>query len=131
MLRAIFGNSNRSGHLRMSLCLSLALAGAGVAWLSPWVLVASIACWVQELWATADRDLEEKRRHKSWYWLPFGWLVSHRSWVSHGLVWGTVIRLAYGLWPVLLGLYLVAPPLALAWVFGALVNDLGHLALDL
>ena len=54
-----------------------------------------------------------------------------------GFFLGSIVD-RYRKWAVLamssllsLGLYLVAPPLALAWVFGALVNDLGHLALDL
>ena len=129
-LRTLFGNSNRTGHLRMSMALTVVIITLGLAWGNPWFWVAGLGCWVQEQWATADRDLEENRRRKSWYWLPFGALVSHRSWISHGFVWGTIIRLIYGLWPVLLGLWVIHPYAALSWSLGAFVNDLGHLALD-
>lgn len=129
-LRTLFGNSNRTGHLRMSMALSVLMGTFALGHGQPLLGVAAVGCWVQEQWATADRDLEENRRRRSWYWLPFGALVSHRSWISHGLVWGTIIRLAYGLWPVLLGLWIIDPVLVVAWSLGAFINDLGHLALD-
>lgn len=131
MLRLIFGNSNRSGHLRLSLALSVGLAVFGAASGSGWVMVAAVACYVQESWATADRDIEERRRRKSWYWLPYAYALKHRSPLSHGLGVGTAVRLAYGLWPVLLLLAALSPSLLAAWIVGALINDLGHLALDL
>ena len=54
-----------------------------------------------------------------------------RGLLSHGLLIGTVVRLAYGWWWLLVPLWMVSPPLFWAWCGGALVNDLGHLALDL
>lgn len=31
----------------------------------------------------------------AWYWLPYAWLVPHRSWISHKPVIGTAIRVSY------------------------------------
>jgi uncharacterized metal-binding protein len=93
--------------------------------------MAGVACYAQELFASADRDIEEKRKRPCWYWLLYGRSVKHRGWASHGLVVGTAIRLAYGWWWWLVPLWGFSPPLAMAWCGGALLNDLGHLALDL
>ena len=30
-----------------------------------------------------------------WYWLPYAWLVPHRSWISHKPIIGTAIRVSY------------------------------------
>jgi len=145
-LRRIFGGSDRRHHLAMSCALSMPLAAltytnpgvsiAGVFLQMPhdWLwLVASLGCYGQELWATADRDVEPSRKGGlgHLYWLPYGHAIPHRNRLSHGLVIGTVIRLAYGWWPLLPVLWVVYPPLMVAWCVGAFVNDLGHLALDL
>lgn len=45
--------------------------------------------------------------------------------------WGTAVRLIYGWWWWLALLWLVSPAALAAWCVGALINDLGHLALDL
>jgi len=36
-----------------------------------------------------------------WFWWPYAWLVPHRSWISHKPLVGTVIRVAYLLFPLL------------------------------
>jgi uncharacterized metal-binding protein len=82
-----------------------------------------------EGWATADRDIEERRKHPSWYWLPYGRMVRHRSRWSHGPL-GTLVRLAYGWWWLLWPLCSIAPEMAGAFVLGCVVNDAGHLLLD-
>lgn len=151
-LRLIFGGSNRPHHLRMSAFLTAFLATtafspraydwAAAQFMSHGFLLshgtyfslmatAAIACYLQELWATADRDVEERRKPPTWYWLPYGLAVQHRAWASHGPLIGTAIRLAYGWWPLLLLMAHGAPLLLVAWCVGALANDLGHLALDL
>jgi uncharacterized metal-binding protein len=103
-------------------------------------LVSAAFCVAHELWATADRDLEPSRKCglAHLYWLPYGYLVGHRSALSHGPVIGTAIRLAYGwgwlLWPLWQwadGGSGMAAGVLLAIVVGALVNDAAHLLLDL
>jgi uncharacterized metal-binding protein len=133
-LRALYGGTNRPNHLRLSLHLALVSTAWGIYhYPSDWPLwlMSGVACYAQELWATADRDLEENRKRPCWYWLPYGRKVRHRGWASHGLVVGTVIRLSYGWWWWLVPLWGFSPPLAMAWCGGALLNDMGHLALDL
>jgi len=133
-LRKLYGGTNRPQHLRLSRHLALAILGGG---LFHWphhadlVIAAAVACICMEGWASSDRDLEENRKPPSWYWLPYGRMVKHRSLWSHGLLIGTVVRLIYGWWWLLVPLWMASPPLFWAWCGGALVNDLGHLALDL
>jgi uncharacterized metal-binding protein len=135
MIRIIFGGSNRSGHLRMSNFAAI-FAAAGMAYYTqsfPLAAICAIACLFQERWASADRDLEEKRKGSlgHWYWLPYGKLVRHRAIWSHGLIVGTVIRLLYGYWGIPFMLLWLVPPVGMAWCIGALANDVGHLLLDL
>jgi uncharacterized metal-binding protein len=143
-LRWLYGGSNRLHHLRLSSTLSGALATlaplnpgielGGYWWQFPhgglW-LAAAIACYSQEWWATADRDIEPSRSWwwGHWYWLPFGG-IRHRNRLSHGLIVGTGIRLVYGWWWFLPVLWLLSPWAAVAWCLGALVNDVGHIFLD-
>jgi hypothetical protein len=141
-IRRPFGGSDRPHHLMMSkycvvpsaVAASLIGQHMGVDSLTGFVMAlgASWACLAQEDWASADRDEEEKRKpgNGHYYWLPFGVLVSHRSWISHGLVWGTAIRLTYGFVGLPWVLLVIVPPLGIAWIVGAFVNDAGHLLLD-
>jgi uncharacterized metal-binding protein len=94
---------------------------------------AAVGCYLHEAFATADRDVEPSRKWwwGHWYWLPYGHMVGHRGWASHGLLIGTAIRLAYGWWWLLWGLWLLLPALAVAWCVGALANDVFHILLDL
>ena len=150
-LRWLYGGSNRRHHLRMS-----ASCAGGLAYLSIinptatvlgyslqmphpglW-LVAAVACYGHEYWAGSDRDVEPSRRPPCLYWLPYGHLVKHRGMLSHGPLIGTAVRVVYGWWPVLGGLWLLWPvsPFWALWLgvamgIGALVNDIGHLLLDL
>ena len=134
MIRAIYGGTNRPHHLRLSRHIALAILTAGLFhWPSYPDLwgTAALACVCMEGWATADRDIEPSRKPPSWYWLPYGLVLKHRSVWSHGLVIGTVVRLTYGWWWLLWPLWLVSPPVFWAWCGGAFLNDLGHLLLDL
>lgn len=101
-------------------------------------IVAGATAYLHELWATADRDVELKRKPPCLYWLSHDHFVKHRGLMSHGLLIGTVARVIYGWWPVLLGLLWLwgVSPFWAAWLgiaigLGCFVNDLGHLALDL
>lgn len=161
-LRWLYGGSNRPHHLRMSLTCAIALASlsaknpgviaGGYVWQMPhpglW-LVAGGAAYGHELWAGSDRDHEKLRAPKEggrsslwWlqhsYWLPYDHFVKHRGVLSHGLVVGTIARVTYGWWPVLLGLWMLAgvSPFWAAWLgiamgIGFFLNDLCHLLLDL
>lgn len=69
------------------------------------------------------------------YWLLYGWLIPHRSWLSHALVVGTVIRMAYLFGPIFATMSYYGKQIAyqpwmfysaMAWCF----QDLIHLALD-
>jgi uncharacterized metal-binding protein len=133
-LRKLYGGTNRPHHLRLSRHVALVILTAG---LFHWphhadlVITAALACICQEGFSSADRDIEENRKPPSWYWLPYGRMVRHRSVWSHGLIIGTVVRLIYGWWWLLWPLWLVSPPMVWAWCGGALANDVAHLALDL
>ena len=82
------------------------------------------------------------------YWLPYAWLIPHRSILSHGVVIGTLIRVVYAFWWLIL-LYLSylhalwqtgidifqhevytyhMPVLSLLawWLAGLIVSDIGH-----
>jgi hypothetical protein len=130
-LRRLYGGTNRPQHLRLSRHLALALT-LGLLFYAPphLALVAGLGCICMEGWATADRDLEPRRKNPSWYWLPYGRMVKHRSRWSHGPL-GTLVRLAYGWWWLLWPVYALEPTVAGAFVLGCVVADLGHLALDL
>jgi uncharacterized metal-binding protein len=138
-LRWIYGNSNRSGHLRMAASLALVTPTAGLMF-APWIfpdpslwLLTPIAIFMHEHWATSDRDVEPSRKGgiSHVYWYPYGALIGHRSIWSHGLVVGTAGRLVYGWWFWLPVLWWYWPWLAIAWAFGCFVADLGHWLLDL
>jgi uncharacterized metal-binding protein len=155
-LRWIFGGSDRRHHLRMSRVVADALAALGT-YYNPkteiailgftlhlemphgglW-LVAAGFCFAHEVWATADRDVEHKRKRPNPYWVPYDALVKHRGFFSHGIVIGTIARLAYGwFWLVAplvylaMGGSLIAQGLLSAIAVGAIANDLGHWLLDI
>jgi uncharacterized metal-binding protein len=67
-----------------------------------------------------DLDLDS-REYRRWgplrfIWWPYRVLVPHRSWVSHGLIMGGLIR----------ALYLAAVTTALVWVGAWAVNRMGR-----
>ncbi|MBD2108766.1 DUF2227 family putative metal-binding protein [Nodosilinea sp. FACHB-13] len=61
-------------------------------------IVAGATAYLHKLWATADRDVEHKRKPPCLYWLPYDHFVKHRGLMSYGLLIGTV---SYGLVGVL------------------------------
>jgi len=141
IIRLPFGGSDRPHHMRMALAASVAtglyLWSEGWGW---WFSLASgVVILAHEYWATADRDIEEKRVDRDgrgtwwghWYWLRYGKLVGHRAVWSHGLVLGTLCRCVYGWWFVLLPLAHYAPELGLWWLACCLWCDIWHLVLDI
>lgn len=133
-IRGVFGDSNRKGHLRMSSALSGVLVGIALWHTSAFILIMAAFCLLQEYWATADRDIEERRRNPSPYWMPYAVRVKHRGRLSHGFILGTLARFVYGYAPLLALWFSTAWSLPLwpviAALAGAWINDLGHLALD-
>jgi uncharacterized metal-binding protein len=135
MIRWIFGGTNRPHHLKM--CHFLTVAAPLIGWYyfpefgsDFWILVGG-GILLQEHWASADRDIEENRKPPNLFWLLYGRRVKHRGWASHGLVIGTIIRLGYGFLGLPFCLVYVDPEIGVAWCLGALINDIGHLLLDL
>jgi MFS family permease len=145
------GGTQRPHHLRMAIVAALVAGWSAFylcrehlglpLWASALLsFVALIGSWLQEAWASADRDEEEKRKPANLHWLAFGRSVKHRSWVSHAPVIGTAVRLFYGYLGAPFGMLWVGwhypafgllLPIGVAWIYGALVNDLGHLILDI
>lgn len=62
------------------------------------ITVAS-GCWISGLLFSCDLDIDS-REYRRWgllrvVWWPYKEAVPHRSWLSHGLVIGPLLRLAY------------------------------------
>ena len=147
LLQRLYKGSNRRHHLKLSRHLTYACIGCTTIIIfhlqaiyifeQPWRLgllyIVSLFCWLQELWASPDRDLQENRNGFN-YWHPYGRYVKHRSPWSHSLTLGTTTRFIYGYWP-LVSLFQVLPvstsiPVVGLAFLGSLISDAGHLALD-
>ena len=64
-------------------------------------------------------------------WAPYSALISHRSILSHGLVLGTLLRLAYIAVPLgIMGLLPRPSPLLARAVLGLLISDNLHVGAD-
>ena len=127
LLRRIFGGSDRPHHLACNFWAAMLFLP--VILVTPWAALSLMACLAHEGWASPDRDIEERKANPYWYWLPYGRMVSHRHWASHGLIIGTVIRFLYGWWFILF-LWPVNAAMVVAWFTGCLVSDIAHWALD-
>jgi uncharacterized metal-binding protein len=77
-----------------------------------------------------------------WYWLPYQKLIPHRHWLSHSVLIGSIVRLAYLLFPVIvfviatnnLGIaidWVVQNPVILIAIFlGIEISAIAHLICD-
>ena len=68
-----------------------------------------------------------------WYllWYPYGALIPHRSWLSHGILIGTLIRLVYIAIPlVIIGVLAVPGPLLIRAIGGLVISDNLHIGAD-
>jgi hypothetical protein len=66
-----------------------------------------------------------------WYyrWLTlYARLIAHRARLSHGLIYPTILRAVWAVWPVIA--LIIAPLPTLYWLLGLVVADIGHLMLD-
>src|SRR5260221_9798774 len=77
-----------------------------------------------------------------WFW-PYGKLISHRSWASHGFLIGSVVRLGYILLPFLALFFILFQKFGISWdkvysfwpyflyiFLGFFLADCLHLSLD-
>ena len=149
-LRTVYGGTVRRNHLKLNREWSFVLTVVvtiplldfdyQLPYELPKILLYLIPlfCRLQEVWATCDRDSEELRKGISW-WSPYGRFTKHRSYWSHSLFPGTLIRFIYG-YPFLLLLIpgvqsqFIGLEIALAIVvfalIGAAIADVGHMLLD-
>ena len=92
--------------------LMLAIPTAGVAWLATRdpasTIVATVAMLFGGLMFGPDLDIDSKQFRRwgpvRWIWLPYRAVLKHRSRLSHGILFGTAIRVLYFL--VVVGLVL-------------------------
>lgn len=97
-------------HDRVTVALSpLTGLGAGI-WGQRWELatLAIVGVLVSGFFLSPDLDILSKPYQRwgwlRWLWWPYQRLIPHRSWLSHGPIIGTVLRVAYLVgWLSLLG----------------------------
>ena len=66
------------------------------------------------------------------FWYPYAALIPHRSWLSHGVLIGTMIRLVYIAIPLLaLGILPGMGPLLVRAIGGLVISDNLHAGADL
>lgn len=64
-------------------------------------------------------------------WYPYSALIPHRSWLSHGLIIGTLIRIVYIAVPLyLLGILPGAGPYTARLIGGLVISDNLHIGAD-
>lgn len=67
-------------------------------------------------------------------WLPYSYIVPHRSHISHSIFFGTCARVAYLLLPILVlnyfGLPIHLPSKFGVWFLGLCLSDILHIFLD-
>ena len=137
---------NARQHLISNLGTTVGLVvGASTSGLDPLSTIAMAAGCLSGNVLTPDLDLAENKARRldpvGLFFLPYGLLFKHRSFLSHAPIIGTAIRLAYVIMPVALFLAAISRLDILTWIFhqplawrlvmGLAVADLDHLVLDL
>lgn len=92
-----------SGPTHDRITLALVAPTAAVAWAltrDPAVaVVASVALVLGGFMFGPDLDTRSHQYRRwgpvRWVWLPYRWAIRHRSRLSHGILFGTAIRVAY------------------------------------
>ena len=135
--------SNRKQHrIGNAIAASILLAG-GIILGDSQPLIAPIACLVMENYATPDRDIEHQRGNWAmhWYWLIYAGLIpKHRHPLSHSLLFGLPLRVAWALLPIVAAWAIYTEPswskvavmITPLWrvAIGCIVSDTAHYALD-
>ena len=140
--------SNRGQHIPANIVIATTITAIDAAiFASPTAIITGLSCFVTELWAWPDRDIEHKRKGvcflDHWYWLAYERLIPyHRHPLSHSLLPGLILRLVWGFWPLTipamdavihvenLSLLLSWMPIAARAIVGAIASDCTHYALD-
>lgn len=139
-------DSNRDGHMTAAVVVGAAVSGIGLYLTQDWLAYAGLVTIGWEWMATPDVDYASKRKAKtlewfivSTFWLPFSWSVSHRSFLSHSILFGLPTRLAYvfvlGVMPLHYGLGIdgLIPGIVEHWqpiLVGCAIADAVHLLKD-
>lgn len=84
-----------------------------------WLVIASYT--FSGIWLSSDLDVESSAYRRwgplRWLWWPYQKLVPHRSWISHGLGVGPLLRVAYllgMLWLLVWGVQLALRQIGIA-----------------
>ena len=95
------GANSRKTHDRITKLRTLAIAGlVAIITFSFIIAIVATACFAfSGFMFGPDLDIHSRQYLRwpwlRWVWLPYQKRVKHRSWVSHGPVAGTVLRLVY------------------------------------
>jgi uncharacterized metal-binding protein len=92
-----------SGRTHDRITLALAPPTFGLAWLAtgsvPVAAIATAAMLAGGLMFGPDLDIDSKQYRRwgplRWLWLPYRGFIKHRSRLSHGILFGTAIRVVY------------------------------------
>ena len=144
--------SNRPGHMFAAWVVGGFVFFLGIYFNDLWLIRCGFTVAVWEWLCTPDVDYAARRRPNGWFWriicafwLPYSWMVPHRSRFSHSLLYGLPCRVLYIVcWPILLWIVLVTlggenpdinwiafDPRRYTWLLaGAALADIVHLAKD-
>jgi uncharacterized metal-binding protein len=86
-------------HDSIGIILGLSWLLVALATEQPLWVIGSVSFLIGTFFLSPDLDLMSDH-YRRWgplriIWYPYRRLVNHRSWISHGPVWGTAIRIAW------------------------------------
>lgn len=123
LLRGMSSMPGSKVHNAGTFAMASAMMGSG-----HWLI--GLGCLLGVL-LTPDLDLSENEHARNlWYllWWPYGKLLHHRSRLSHFPGLGTLIRVAYVLWPIWVGWRFWLPPWEI--LVGLVMADVLHALAD-